>query len=234
MTSMPEGTNPPRDTPPPGPPATGQAKPPWLIAVVAVAAVALIAVVAAVAVMATRGSTGDGAFAQSVLDVDPSSRTDQPPAYTDYVRITDDTGALSIEVPVTWTRLDTEPSSRDEPAIRARPERPTDPDASRQTAFVNIRLADADTDLVGFLDDAQEEYVDDCVDRGRFDLDDPGRNGQWILMTSCNEDGFRIAVVAASANDDRSAPVILMGFGALHDRDLEVLDRIWASLEITP
>lgn len=165
------------------------------------------------------------AVAESLGDDVEETTGELPPGtpYSDYVAITDDSGALSVTVPVEWAETDGAPTgdSGEYPQLRAAPDLEafdTSWVASGMSIFVAEPAVDGDELLDGVFSD-----IEGCSDDGREDYDDnvyTGRRQYW----SCDEG--KSTVVGIAAHDPNSTFTMLVIVQLTSEADLEALDQI--------
>ena len=126
-------------------------------------------------------------------------------AYTDFVPVFDDSGRLSVEVPVEWFDTDTTAIVADDGTQIPRIEAAPDLDAFR-TEFdtPGVQFAAAPSDQFG-VDDILDRFAQDeaCTDGGTFDYDDGKFFGRYQLWTDCG--GTDTLFVVLGTNDDTGA-----------------------------
>lgn len=166
-------------------------------------------------------------FAQELDDVAVS---DDSAAYSGYVVIADDTGAVSVEVPVEWSDVDGAPYTDDAGNqivdVRA---------SSSLQAFTTGwdtpgMILSASSDLAVTMNEEAvlDEFVGglsgDCTYAGRDVYSDPAYEGLYDIYTDCGGVGATYVIVAAVPPD--RAYLIVVQIQANSDRDFEALDHI--------
>ncbi len=159
--------------------------------------------------------------------------------YTDYVKITDDTGSIQLEVPAEWNDIDTKVWSSDwggdkfdSPSITA---------AANLNNYLNgfsepgvFFAASKQLGQLGgyveLLDGVKNWYKNDCtfkerVDYGEGKWADPLYEGKFDLWENCGPDKTLVLVLAARPKGDTSY-LLLLEMKIVSDRDLKALDRI--------
>lgn len=168
-------------------------------------------------------------FAQTLGDTFAEPDDDVPSAHSEFVTVTDDTGAISVEVPVEWGEVDGRPLVVDEgdgrPNVRAAPSL-----EGFETSFavpgVNLSLFDgadpADADEL--LDDASGALEASCANVTRQPYDDARLRGSFDEYTGCGDEGSSaVVVVAGPANGGYLIRVLIQ---AVTRTDLGALDTI--------
>lgn len=151
--------------------------------------------------------------------------------YTGYVTVTDDSGALSVDIPDTWVDVDgsaEEINGVPAPSVWASP---------NMQGFVEtwgtpgMRFAVTDqyhsADIGSALDSIAPA---DCVSAGRFDYSDPLYVGQYEMFTDCGGTASQYFVVASVPADDSYLAVVAVQVTG--DADLHALDQILATFQV--
>ncbi len=149
-------------------------------------------------------------------------------SYEEYMEITDDTGALKVEVPTAWSDLDGSTWVVDDielgPSVLAAPNL----DAYLTTwnapgmFFGASDDNDLATDKMGVLD--LFDYSDDCVYDGRVDYDDGLYIGAYDIWSDCAGTGNTFVVLSATPEDERY--LVMVQTMVTTTADEEALDRI--------
>lgn len=168
-------------------------------------------------------------FAQS-LDTETVASSDSQPAtgYSGYLQISDDSGSLTVEVPVEWSDVDGSEWTADGEFIGWSVSAAPDLDAFNSTWTIpgvffgaSISLADyTPAELLSFFD-----YSGECtLTQQNATYEDPLYTGSYDLWESCGDAGTTYVVVAAKpASGDY---VILVAIQAVSEADYAVLDQI--------
>lgn len=152
--------------------------------------------------------------------------------YTKYVRITDDSGALSVEVPAEWSQVDSGPWVADDGALLGA-QLSAQPPGADDGPFVLVAAGNLDRsafDADALLDST--DFSDFCATyEGRQKYNDPLYAGRFDLYTGCGAaEGVMFVVVAAPVEGDYFVLTIVL---ALTDADLDAADRIFSTFEVT-
>ncbi len=151
-------------------------------------------------------------------------------AVTGYESITDDTGALAIDVPLEWAdRLTNEQDLGDGvviPAIMASPDIAQFDSGYGVPGLFFSRLNEVGVDevLAAF---AQA----DCVDEGIDVYEDIAYTGKFQVWSGCGGTDTAIIVVAAISQDWSDTAILMLQ--ATSEADFDVLDRAFASFVVT-
>lgn len=162
----------------------------------------------------------------------------------DYTIITDDSGLLSIEVPVTWSDIDGslwgDASDPLGVAVRAAPDLQAWSDTWSTPgvffgASVDVLEGMTDADRLAFpavvLDDDSFDYSASCVYDGRYDYSDPVYAGLYDLWTDCGDEGSLFIVLAVLPED--LSYFVLVDVLIVTDADLDALDHILNSFIVS-
>ncbi len=172
-------------------------------------------------------------FADEIEDEVTVDDSGGPATYSAYQSITDDTGAIVVEVPVEWSDLDPSPIVEDDgstiPYIAA---------ATSIDGFINnfttsgmvfVKL-EPTNDIAGTLSEYGDGFADACTDLGVVDYSDPVFVGQYQVWDSCGGTESAIVVLAAVPEDGSYTAVMLVQL--VVDADLDALDRLFATFNV--
>ena len=151
--------------------------------------------------------------------------------YTTTQTLVDDSGTITVDVPVEWADVDTTPLILDdgssEPWIAASSSLDSlyatyDVPGMFMVALPEIAAADIPATIADFAPS------DDCAyDDGLTDYDDGAFGGQYQLWGDCGGVGAALVVIIANAYSGQGSVVI--GVQLLTDADFDVLDTIMAT-----
>jgi serine protease Do len=160
---------------------------------------------------------------------DEVSDTETGGYYTEYVVVTDDSGAISVEVPAEWTDVDGT-ASEVGPSVVAAP----DIAAFDETWDVpGVRVSASDqvgSDLEALLDELGA-VAGACTSGGREDFETPFYAGRTEFFSECGDTGASFVTLAAVPSEGTYTVVIAIQLTS--DADLEALDRILNTFQIT-
>ena len=168
---------------------------------------------------------------------DDTSVPDDQAAYTEYTVITDDTGAIALEVPVEWAaQVDGRPFTDDQGRqlfdVRAAPD--LEQFATTWTTpgvIVTASREVAQTENeVTLLDELVAPLSSQCNYLGRQPYSDPLYDGQVDVYELCG--GIDVAYVVVGAVPDSRAFVIRVQVQVTAERDLEALGRVLQTFQI--
>lgn len=159
------------------------------------------------------------------------ANTPQQPGYREYMRIEDDSGALTMEVPVEWSEVDGSPWT-DEAGNVVGAQLVARPPGAEDGPFVYFAAARMDPtqfDPDALLDET--DFSDLCqIYEGRDDYKDPAYTGRYDQYSECGPaNGVLFVVVAAPEDASFLTLTIVM---ALTEADLIAADRIFNTFEV--
>lgn len=165
-------------------------------------------------------------FAQALSDEATTTDAGTSESYTDYVSIEDDSGALTMDVPVEWSDTNggawTENDEEIGFALSAAPDLAGFTDTWEVPGvFFGV------SDQLGL---SPEEYLDSttfndsCTYDSRSEYADGVYTGFYDLWTDCGDVGSSLVVIAAQPEDASYLAVVQVQ--VVGDADLEALDRI--------
>ncbi len=175
-------------------------------------------------------------FADELEEEAPAAGADAGATYAGYTTITDDTGAIQVEVPSEWSDVDGAPFQSDEGVQLYDVRASSDLSAFLQgwdtpgMIFTASSQLAATSDEVALLDELVEDGSSQCTYEGRQPYEDAAYTGQYDTYTNCGGTGATYVVVGA-VPQDRSF-VIRVQIQANSERDFEALDRILRSFVV--
>jgi hypothetical protein len=167
--------------------------------------------------------------------------TDVPPtAVPEYVTVKDDSGALQVTIPGTWTEIDGSPLTGDYPSayISAAPSLAKFKDFTGPGA---VMIASATLAKMGgyiqVLDAWRQTYADpkNCKYDNRYDYDDPKYEGKFDGFTACNglqNEALLILVVRPKDNKTDHLVSLIINFPEANDKALELATAILDSFDV--
>jgi serine protease Do len=159
-------------------------------------------------------------------------------AYTDYVAVTDDYGAIQMEVPTTWSAVDGRPETWDSGAqfasVYASPNL-DDFENSWGTPGVKFR-ATADKEKVGghiqMLDSSRSlAFLKDCTLDQRYDYNDGVYRGAFDYYNRCGG-ATDYMILSAVPIQSGTNVLIFVEIQIVNQADLDAADRILATFDI--
>lgn len=161
--------------------------------------------------------------------------------YGEYVTVTDDYGAIQVEVPAAWTDVDGRAWEDEGDVIGAMITAAADLEAYYDTwsePGVQFSVSDDLARLGGYvqiLDLYRDLYRDECELEGRYEYgeDDPYYRGRYDLYKKCGGSGGSwFLVLSAVPKDDPQAYVLNVQVVIVSDADIEALEHILQSFAV--
>jgi serine protease Do len=184
-----------------------------------------------------EGQLNGDALVETFLFQDEISDEGGAETYGEYVIITDDTGAVQVEVPAEWADVDGAPYTDDAGNSIVDVRASSDLSAFASSWDVPGMILSASSDLIqsydvnGYLDTFVSGLEGTCTYERRSPYSDPAYEGAYDYFTDCGGVGATYVVVAAAPPD--GSFLIVVQVQANQDRDFEALDRILASFVAT-
>ncbi|MBI5158086.1 MAG: hypothetical protein HZA58_08780 [Acidimicrobiia bacterium] len=162
--------------------------------------------------------------------------------YTDYVTVTDDSGVLSVNLPVEWVDVNGEPWTDNifgldgtvEGGIGVALSASPDYEGWSNTWTVPGLFFGASDQIGGSVDDVLDAYgyvAEECTYDGRYDYDDGVYAGKYDWWNDCGGVGTVFVIIAARpAGGEFTA---LVEITMVTEADLAVADEIVASYYVT-
>lgn len=155
-------------------------------------------------------------------ELDDQVAGDPSDTYGDYMQVTDDTGAVQVDVPSAWSDVDGTPVERG-PSVWAAP----DLQGFIETWDVPGVILEAygefgPQDIDALLDENAPSGA--CTSQGRTEYSDPVYTGKWEFWTDCGGTDTALVLVAATPDDGSFLVYVLVQ--VVSDADLEALDTI--------
>jgi serine protease Do len=183
-----------------------------------------------------RALTVSSSLADQVED--DTTVSDGGQTYTDYTKVTDDTEAIQMVVPIEWSDVSGDLWKSDDDIIGAAiVAAPNIDDYNKYWDVAGVFFG-ASNDLaklggyVQLLDITRDWYSDDCQLDGRYDYNDGVYRGRYDLWTQCDDtDGLHL-VLSAVPIENPTSYLILVDIQAVTDADFDALDRILKSFKV--
>ncbi|HSL25161.1 MAG TPA: S1C family serine protease [Acidimicrobiia bacterium] len=157
--------------------------------------------------------------------------------YTDYTVISDDTGAMQVEVPVEWSDVDGAPYTDNEGRqitdVRAAADLAEFQESWTTPGMIFSASSDwlASTSEEALLDLYLESLGSQCTYAGREVYEDPAYTGWYDTYIDCGDTLATYVVVAARPPE--GAFILLVQVQANEERDFEALDHILSSFYVS-
>ncbi|MBC7235802.1 MAG: serine protease [Chloroflexi bacterium] len=157
------------------------------------------------------------------------------PRYSGYRTVTDDTGALTVDIPNEWTDVGGGSWKIEGKVVGVGIAAARDIERFRQSWAEPGMLLGASAILAQEFDEAgildQIDYSDECESRQRFtDYDDGLYTGQYDVYKGCGEANSTLIVLAAMP-EERDF-IIVLTVGLVSEADEEALKRIIDTFEV--
>lgn len=157
--------------------------------------------------------------------------------YAEYTTITDETGAIEVDVPAEWSDVDGAPYVGDDGLrridVRAAPDLASFADTWDTPGMIftgSSEVAEVSNETA-LLDELQEPLSGQCTYDGRQPYEDPLYTGFYDVYSDCGGVGATYVVIGA-APPERDF-VIRVQVQANSDRDFDALDRIIDTFQVT-
>ncbi len=157
--------------------------------------------------------------------------------YSGYTRVSDDSGAISVEVPNEWSDVDGAPYTLDDGSQWANVMASTSIAGYGQAwdvpgvSVTAASSASVGSDLSAILDTYAQNALAACTDNGREPYDDGLYTGYVQSMSNCGGTGAMAVYIVASPAD--GSFVALVEAQLVSDADLAALDQIIATFMVT-
>jgi len=169
----------------------------------------------------------------------PATTDGSTGAYGSYMAVTDDYGAIQIEVPEAWGEVDGSPwidgGDVIGASIYAAPNLQDFVNSWSQPGVI-FNVSDDLARLGGYvqlLDIYRETYLRDCEFDARYDYEDSAFRGKYDVFEKCGGSGGPSQLVLAAVPKVNSTDyLILVAVTVTSDADLDALDRILASFDV--
>ncbi|NOR82711.1 MAG: PDZ domain-containing protein [Ardenticatenales bacterium] len=167
-------------------------------------------------------------FAQELREEVGGDEAGPATSYAEYVEVTDDTGAIVMQVPVEWSDIDGSVWEDGGQTVGVGIVASSDLDDFHESystpgviflAAEGLAQAGDSAELLDFFD-----FSDDCWYEGRFDYEDALYDGFYDFYSGCGG-GDTVMIVLVAMPADRSFATVL-AMQAVTDADLDATDRI--------
>jgi len=173
-------------------------------------------------------------FAQQLEEEVPESAGDVAYEY-EYVSITDDSGAIAMEVPQEWSDVNGSAWVLEDEVVGVAISAASNLDDFHDTYsmpgvfFGASRVLAQTYDEASFLE-TLPDYSEGCTYDGRYEYEDPLYTGLYDVYTDCGEVGSVLIDVVAVP--DHRAFIIWVEIQVATEEDLDALDRILDTFEV--
>ncbi len=158
--------------------------------------------------------------------------------YSDYVTVTDDYGAIQMDIPVEWGEVNGSYWVDGEETIGSAISAAADLEAFNNTWSESGVFFGASDDLaklggyVNLLDVRRDAFIGSCKLTGRYDYEDALYRGKYDLFENCDNTGNAYVVLTAVPNDNSQAFLILVEMQITKEADFDALERIIATFQV--
>jgi serine protease Do len=158
--------------------------------------------------------------------------------YSGFVSVSDDYGAIQMNVPAEWGDVDGSNWIDEGDTIGAAISAAPDLDSFYNTWDESGVFFGASDDLaklggyVQLLDIRRGAYNQDCKLDGRYDYDDGYFRGKYDLFTNCAGQGTAFVVLSAVPDNDPQSLLILVEMQITQEADFDALDEILKSFDV--
>ena len=178
-------------------------------------------------------------FAQQLsvqAEVTPVPSTEQPVG--GYVTVQDESGAIQISIPASWTQVDGANWADGNLVLGASITAAADLEAFTYEYYepgVFFAASDEIAKLGGYvqlLDVYRESYRNDCELTGRYDYADSAFEGKYDLYTGCLGQENALFVLSARPINNPTSFLVTVLVNMISDADFEALDEILATFDV--
>jgi serine protease Do len=172
------------------------------------------------------------------IEEDLNELVEDTGAYSGYVSVVDDYGAIQMEIPAEWTDINGGYWDDGGDTIGSTISAAADLDSYLNTwseSGVFFGTSDDLANLGGYvnlLDIRRDALIDDCKYDDRYDYEDVVYRGKYDLFENCGDSGNVYIVLTAVPKDDPQAILILVEMQITKDSDFEALDQILATFDV--
>jgi serine protease Do len=158
--------------------------------------------------------------------------------YSGYVSVTDDYGAIQMDIPAEWTEINGGYWEDGGDMIGSTISAAADLDTYLNTWSESGVFFGASDDLaklggyVNLLDVRREALIGDCKYDTRYDYEDSAYRGKYDLFENCGNSGNVYIVLTAVPKDNSQAFLILVEMQITKGSDFDALDQILATFDV--
>lgn len=176
-------------------------------------------------------------FQNLVESADPNTGITDTGAYSGYVSVSDDYGAIQMSIPAEWSDVDGSYWVSGGETIGSAISAAADLDAFYNTWTESGVFFGASDDLaklggyVQLLDATREDFTA-CKLDGRYDYEDAVYRGRYDLYTNCGGQGSVFIVLTAVPISNPQLMLILVEIQVTNEADFDALDQILATFDV--
>jgi serine protease Do len=170
--------------------------------------------------------------------VDEEVQVEDTGGYSGYASVTDDYGAIQMDVPAEWTDLDGGYWEDSGDIIGSQITAAADLEKYYDTWTESGVFFGASDDLaklggyVNLLDIRRDSMSDNCKLDKRYDYEDAFYRGKYDLYTNCDQSGNAYIILTAVPNDNSQAYLILVEMQITKEADFDALERILSTFQV--
>jgi len=159
-------------------------------------------------------------------------------AYSGYMSVIDDYGAIQMDIPVEWADIYAGFWEDGGDTIGSAISAAADLDSYINTWSESGVFFGASDDLaklggyVNLLDIRRDGLIDDCKYDDRYDYEDVVYRGKYDLFENCGDSGNVYIVLTAVPKEDPQAFLVLVEMQIAKDSDFDALDQILATFDV--
>jgi serine protease Do len=172
------------------------------------------------------------------IDEDVSEVVEDTGTYSGYMTVTDDYGAIQMDIPAEWTDIYGGYWEDGGDVIGSAISAASDLDAYINTWLESGVFFGASDDLaklggyVNLLDIRRDTFLADCKLEGRYDYEDVIYRGKYDLFENCGDSGNLFLVLTAVPSDNSQAFLILVEMQITKEVDFDALEQILGTFEV--
>lgn len=159
-------------------------------------------------------------------------------AYTGFVTVQDDYGAIQVNIPDAWIELDGSPWVVDGDVIGASITAAASLDNFNNywdEPGVFFAVSDDVARLAGYvqlLDVYRDLYRSDCEYGGRYDYEDSAFEGSYDVFSKCSGAANTLVVLAARPQQNKTSLLVTVVVNIMSDSDAAALDEILRTFDV--
>ena len=174
----------------------------------------------------------------NTIDPDVVGSVEDTGSYSGYVTVSDDYGAIQMDIPAEWTDYNGVYWEDSGETIGSGISAAADLQAWKDTWTESGVFFGASDDLaklggyVNLLDVERDYFRQYCKLNGRYDYEDAFYRGKYDVFENCGNSGNVYVVLTAVPNDNSQAFLILVEMQLAKAADWDALDRILATFQV--
>ena len=159
-------------------------------------------------------------------------------AYSEFVTVQDNAGAIQVNIPSSWSEVSGEPWVVDGETIGASITAAASIDNFNNTydePGVFFAASDDVAKLAGYiqlLDAYRDSFKSDCEFKGRYDYKDTAYEGAYDVYESCSGSSDTMVVLSARPQEYKTSMLVTVIVNMLSDSDAAALDEIMRTFDV--